>query len=295
MRNPPGHDPPQASQILWLNGRFVPADEASVSPLDRGFLYGDGLFETMRVENGSVLYLDDHLERLRNSLADLRIQPDAGSIPPDWRHVFGELLERNGLMEGIASVKIIMSRGISPGPGLPDASHPTTCLIARRYESPSPATYGKGWRLEVFREGFSPPLARHKSLNYLYFLAAKQAALDAGADEALITDPRGNITETSTGSIIARTDGHWWTPCNPFQLPGTTIRQVSKILSAESVRVEPRAATVEDLKSADTVWVLNSLMLIMPISRIGEHRVPDIAEEEASHLREELIRRGMRG
>jgi branched-subunit amino acid aminotransferase/4-amino-4-deoxychorismate lyase len=176
--------------------------------------------------------------------------------------------------------------------GLPASVQPTFIITARKYTPVDPLIYDKGWGLHVFREGFSPPLARFKSLNYLYFSLARQAALDVGADEALLLDPHGNVTETAAGSLLLRTDGKWWTPVSPYQLPGISIAQLIRILEDAGDNVERRPATIEDVFSANTIWVLNSLVGIMPVSRVGGRRVPDIAAQEASRFRSELFRRG---
>ncbi|HOI94460.1 MAG TPA: aminotransferase class IV [Syntrophobacter fumaroxidans] len=282
---------PEHPGIVWLNGSFLPAGEAFVSPLDRGFLYGDGVFETMRAECGRVLYLRDHLERLHRSLAALRIRVSAAA-PPDWGEVVRELLERAGLHRSVASVRITVTRGAGLSPGLPEASAPTLCVTARRYVPPVPSLHAEGFRLHVFRSGFSPPLAGMKTLNYLYFLCARQAALDAGADEALILDPEGRVAETSAGSLLARTDGRWWTPSSPFRLPGITIARVSDLLAARGHNVEPRTAPVEDLVSAQTLWILNSLMIVMPVRSLGEHHFSHPAHDEAAELAQRFIAAG---
>jgi len=274
------------ARVVWLNGRFLPLHQAAVSPMDRGFLYGDGVFETMRAQEGIVLYLEDHLERLHRSLEELRIPVD---LSLDWKRILIELLERNALLNTIAVVKIVVSRGTCPGPGLPSPELPTICVSAQEYHLPDEAIYRNGWRLKVFTEGFSPPLARHKTLNYLYFCMARQSALDAGADEALVLDPSGSITETSAGSLLARTQGKWWTPASPYQLSGTTLRQLSTLLHNEGNPVEVRQASLEDLFSAQTIWILNSLMLIMPVFMAEGRPVPDCGAEEASRLRRELV------
>jgi branched-chain amino acid aminotransferase/para-aminobenzoate synthetase component 1 len=274
---------------VWLNGRFLPVDKAAVSPLDRGFLYGDGVFETMRVEGGAVLYLEEHQERAARSLALLRINAE---LPPDSGEIIRELIHRNGLAGTAAAAKIVITRGVAPGLGLPAASAPTIWLTAHPYAPPAPSVYQNGWHLEFFREGFSPPLAAHKTLNYLYFLVARQAALDAGGDEAVILDHQGRITETSAGSIMARSSNTWWTPTGPYQLTGITIRQVTKILHRVGQEVEPRRAVPRDLLSADTIWIVNSLMGVMPVSRVQDHPVPHVAAEEAARLRDYLFEQG---
>jgi branched-chain amino acid aminotransferase len=307
------------SERVFLNGRMVPLHEARVSPLDRGFHYGDGIFTTMRAENGQVLFLNEHLNRLRQSLIELRLNPDLslhdhsvavpathqksplspplqkggwGDFSVNWKDILGDLLYQNGLAEEIAAVKIIITRGISSQLGLPTPEHATVFIHARRYDPPVPSTYRKGWRLQVFRDGFAPPLARHKSLNYLYYLTARQAALDAGADEAVVLDNQGKVTETAAGSLLLRTAGQWWTPVSPYQLSGITLSRVIQLLEETGQTVAKRSADAEELFSAETIWVLNSLLGIMPVSGLEGAPIAEPASEEAGRLRELLFTRG---
>lgn len=271
---------------IWLNGDFTPMDQARISPMDRGFLYGDGLFETLRADRGKIACLPMHLERLEASLSEFRIKLDP---TPDWESILNRLLRENKLTARVGAVKIIVTRGISPSPGLPASEKPTVCAIARPYDPPPRRMYEKGYKLHVYRQGYPPPLARFKSLNYLYHLIARQAALDAGCDMAVIVDQSGLVTETCAGSLIARTDGRWWTPEGRFQLPGTTVRSLRAILENAGFKVEPRPARLEHFHSADTVWTLNSLIGIMPVAQIDKKPVRNPAQAEAEHFRDMLF------
>jgi len=278
----------QSGPIVWLAGKFLPVEQAAVSPLDRGFLYGDGVFETMRCERGWVFYLEDHVQRLFGSLRELRIAPP---VHLDWRSLIAGLVARNVLDDAVASVKIVVTRGIAPGYGLPPAAAPTVCVTAQPYHPPEAAIYQRGWRLKVFESGFSPPLSKYKSLNYLYFLMARQDALDADADEAVIIDPGGHVAETSAGSILARTADRWWTPASPYQLSGITLRQVARFLAEQGHVVERRTATRQDLLAAETVWVLNSLLGVMPVYAISGAAISNPAADEAAQMRRRLFSR----
>ncbi len=272
---------------MWLNGVFMTPDKARISPLDRGFLYGDGFFETIRSEEGRILWLSMHTERLEASLSMFHIRLDP---IPDWEAILNRLLRENGLSTGVGAIKIIVTRGIEPSPGLPASGKPTVCVTAGPYVPPPRGAYEKGWKLHVYRQGYAPSLAGFKSLNYLYFLTARQAALEAGCDMAMILEQGGFVTETCTGSLLARTEGQWWTPKSRPQLPGTTIRVLSAILDEAGSKVEPRSARPEDFYSAETVWTLNSLIGIMPVAEIDEYRVPNPARAEAAHWRNRLFK-----
>ncbi len=275
-------DPAQAAEIIWLNGSFMPLGKACISPLDRGFLYGDGVFETMRAEEGRILCLEAHLARLRRTLSALRIASNDGS---NWGNAARELLDRNRLLEDSAAVKILVTRGVTDSPGLPAPRHPTVCITVRKYSPPSRDVYRRGWRLHVFRDGFSPPLAHHKTLNYLYFLQARQAALQANADEAVVLDPFGRVTETSAGSLLARTGGSWWIPSSPHKLPGVTVGYISELFRLSGMPVHDKECRPSDFEKAETVWVVNSLMGIMPVREIDDIHLPQPAEEDASFWR----------
>ena len=114
--------------------------------------------------------------------------------------------------------------------GLPQSWGSTLCLTVKKYHGPDESQYAAGWRLTVFPERYCSPLARHKTLNYLYHLTARQFALDAGFDEAIILDANRWISETAAGSLLVRAGGRWCRPASPYQLAGTTVVQVSGLL-----------------------------------------------------------------
>jgi branched-chain amino acid aminotransferase len=283
-----------AEQWVFLNGRIMPLSEARISPLDRGFQYGDGVFTTVRAESGCPLYLAAHLGRLTRSLKDLRIdwEPLQGM---DWRALLDEILRRNGLDGGLAGLKILVTRGVALPLGLPEGGKPTVFVQARPYEPPSPEQYADGWRLHICHSGYAPPLAIHKSLNYLYYLSARQEAIDAGADEAVVLDAYGHIAETAAGSLLICSDEVWWTAESPYQLPGITLQQVRRLFEEQGHTVESRSVSLAELAKAQTVWVLNSLIGIMPVRSVDGVELPLPAAKEAAHWRGELFAAGKGG
>lgn len=272
--------------IVWLNGAYTPIGRAGISPLDRGFLYGDGVFETLRAESGCILELRNHLERLHHSLAVLRITLQETI---EWESTLLGLLTHNALDRTTASLKIVVTRGVSPAFGLPQSIHPTVLLVPQRYDPPTDAAYRAGWNLIPFRAGFSPPLACHKSLNYLYFMMARQYARDQGADEAIILDPAGRITETAAGTLLLRSQGTWWTPSSPYQLPSVTLKRLGELFARDGQSIQRQHGTIADLEGTETVWVLSSLQLIMPACSIAGRPLPNPAVEEAARWRRSLL------
>jgi branched-chain amino acid aminotransferase/para-aminobenzoate synthetase component 1 len=242
-----------------------------VSVNDRGFLYGDGFFETLRAEEGRILFLPEHLARLKASAQAFRIPfPKKFS----WERRLGRVLAANGLERGLARVKILLTRGEAPGLGLPQETWPTLVIWAQPYTPPSPEEYARGWGLVTFPERRSTFLGRYKSLNYLFYLAARQYALDQGAKEALILEADGLVSEGAATSLIFAEDGNLYTPQAPSALPGVTVGALSRGLARRGISLQAVPTTPTQLSQADGLWLANSLMGVMPVSSLDGRTLP---------------------
>jgi len=258
-------------RFVWLNDALTPISQARVSVNDRGFLYGDGLFETLRAEAGRVLFLPEHLERLEASARVFNLPfPDA--VP--WQERLTALLAANGLSLGPARIKILLSRGEAEGLGLPSSSRPTLIIWAQPYTPPTPAEYAGGWPVAVFPEGRSTCMGRHKSLNYLYYLAARQYALDRGAKEALILEADGLVSEGAATSLVYLHQGRYCTPASASALPGVTLAVLGRGLSARGLTLEARSTSLVQLQKSQGLWLANSLMGLMPVAAIDGTPLP---------------------
>jgi len=258
-------------QFIWLNDAMVPISQARVSVNDRGFLYGDGLFETLRADGGRVHFLTEHLERLAASARVFRL-PFPADIP--WQERLAKLLTANGLSRGPARVKILLTRGVAEGLGLPEECRPTLVIYAQPYTPPSPEAYAAGWPVAVFPEGRSTFVGRHKSLNYLFYLAARQFALDRGAKEAIILEADGLVSEGAAASLIYLHQGQYYLPASASALPGVTVAVLGRGLAARGLSLEARCTTVAQLKASDGLWLANSLMGLMPVVAVDGAPVP---------------------
>jgi branched-chain amino acid aminotransferase len=261
----PGH------RFVWLNEELLPQAQARVSVDDRGFQFGDGLFETLRVQDGRVQFLAEHLERLRASARAFRL-PFPGQIP--WTERLDRLLAANGLTRGPARIKILLSRGLAEGLGLPEDCRPTLVIWAHPYTPPLPAEYAAGWPVAIFPEGRSAFMGRHKSLNYLFCLAARQYALDQGAKEALILEADGSVSEGAATSLVYQARGKFYTPEAASALAGVTVARLGRGLMARGLTLEFRPTTVTQLREAEGLWLANSLMGLMPVAAIDGTPVP---------------------
>ena len=258
-------------QFVWLNDELTPMSQARVSVNDRGFLYGDGLFETLRSDDGQVQLLAEHLERLGASARVFRL-PFPENTP--WPERLAQLLKANGLTRGAARIKILLSRGEAEGFGLPEECRPTLVIWAQPYSPPLPEEYVAGWPVAVFPEGRSTFVGRHKSLNYLFYLAARQYALDRGAREAIILEADGLVSEGAATSLVYLHQGRYYTPASASALPGVTVTVLGRGLAARGLTLAARPTTVARLQEAHGLWLANSLMGLMPVASIDGKPMP---------------------
>ncbi|QQP89163.1 aminotransferase class IV [Skermanella sp. TT6] len=235
---------------VWLNGAVVPAEAARIDPADRGFMLGDGLFETIRVAAGHPRHLDRHLARLAGGAAVLGIPlpMDAPAIAAG----IASLLDETGLAE--ASVRLTLTRGPAPRGLLPpDMPRPT--LLATVAPAPPPPAPARAVIARSTCRNELSPLSRLKSLNYLDGILARREAADRGADDALMLNTRGRLAEATVGNVFAVIDGVLVTPpAAEGALPG-----IARGLAIERLPVIERPVTVEELMRATEIAVTNSL------------------------------------
>ena len=215
------------SDIVYLNGSLVPRSQARISALDYGFLYGFGLFETMRAYEGRVFRLDRHLNRLARSAEVLGLP-----LPvTDLRSAVMATIQANQL--GDARVRIAVS--IGEGGMVPDPStcdKPTVLILAGHYQPYPEQVYEKGSKAIVssIRRNSQSPLSRLKSANYLESMLARQEARAAGVDEALCLNEKGLLAEASMSNVFLVTNGTLRTP-GPGSgiLPGITREAILEL------------------------------------------------------------------
>ncbi len=262
--------------LVWINEALLPLSQARVSVEDRGFLYGDGFFETLKAEDGRVLFLNEHLKRLRSSAQAFRINfPD--QVP--WKDRLPRLLAANGLQRGSAAVKILVTRGETSGLGLPVSSSLTLVIWARPYQPPGTAEYEAGWPVVVFPERRSTFIGGHKSLNYLFYLAARQFALDQGAREALVLEADGQVSEGAATSLIVAQNDQFLTPAAPSALPGVTVAVLARALQRQGKNLARARLQLSQVQEADGLWLANSLMGVMPVSSLEGKLMPQASEK----------------
>lgn len=280
--------------IVWWNGEVEPISAVRISPLDRGFQYGDGLFETIRVEKGRALFLEEHLRRLGKSLRELgfnknseniRLILDASEIEGILRH----LLERNGLGDWVSRLKIIITRGVTEGLGMPEPSEPTVLVMVVPYKPPDNEEYERGWDVVTLSHLFTPCFANHKTLNYLTFLMAREQARMRGAQEALLVDKAGYVSDGAASNFILFVDGFWVEPLSEWKLPGITMAKVVEFLQEMEQKVVKRRVCLQDLQRCDALWVTNSMVGVMPVRSVDGRSLPELKADLAGLIRRRLF------
>jgi para-aminobenzoate synthetase component 1 len=252
--------------MVWINGVFKPAHEATVAIDDTGFQYGFGFFETLRIDHGHILRLDQHLARFHHTWRQL-----FGARPQDftWDQIIDQVVSRNGLAQRTAAVKILAAAGPS---GVPP-SEGTILVTARRYRHRLTGRKERGLHLARYPHARQTPLADHKTMNYLYYYLAGRWAQEKGADEALILNPDGSISETNTANLILVRQGTVIQPQSPYVLPGVMQAAVTAALKSQGYSLQHNPTTMADLLSAEEVLLSNALMGVVPVLSLDNTRL----------------------
>jgi para-aminobenzoate synthetase component 1 len=242
---------------VWQDGRMIHRDRAVVPVSDLGIQYGFGFFETIRVEKGIPCRLQAHLDRFNRTWTAL-----FGHPPPDltWASIVDQVVEKNGLNHASAALKILATRGTAGC-----ARNTGTLLVsARPYTHRLTALGATGLKLATYPHRRMSPLADFKTLNYLYYHLAGVWAREQGADEALILNPDGTISETHTANLLVVSGKTVIRPRSSHVLPGVMQAAVSRRLQALGFSTEDRAILPDALREADMVLLTNSLMGAVP-------------------------------
>lgn len=253
--------------IVFFNGRFLPKDEVRISPDDRGFLFADGVYEVIRIYAGRPFMMEEHLDRLRYSLGELRITLPRQQIE-DLARITGELIRLNDLAQGEATIYIQVTRGEAP----------------RKHAFPSGPTPPT---LYVMASPFHPPLEKWelgvgvilvpdvrwarcdiKSLMLAANVLANQAAKERGAEEAIFVRD-GIITEGTHTNVCAVFDGQLVThPATNQILAGITRGLVLELCSRIGIPSRQAPIPVSDLPSAGELLLLGTTTQIMPVVQV---------------------------
>ncbi|HVY57698.1 MAG TPA: D-amino-acid transaminase [Xanthobacteraceae bacterium] len=263
------------SRIAYVNGRYRPHRDAMVHVEDRGYQFADGVYEVCEVRGGQIVDERRHLDRLRRSLAELRIREP---MPPAALGVvLRETIRRNRVRDGLVYLQI--TRGVArrdhafPPPGTPPSLVVTARNVARSRGDEAAAD---GIAVITVPENRWPRVDI-KSVSLLPNVLAKQAAREKGAREAWFVDPDGYVSEgSSSNAWIVTADGAVVTrPADHGILRGISRGVLFEAIAAEGLRLEERPFTVAEALAAREAFVTAATQIVMPVVRIDGHPIGD--------------------
>ena len=258
--------------LAYVNGSIIPGEKAVISINDRGWLYGDSVFETMRTYSGRVYKAMDHFERLRQSAELVGINLPMSDL--EMSEQVDSLLEAQAPTSDVA-IRVTVSRGVG-GAGLypSEAPQPTVVIQLRDLPYYPPVTFTKGWSLVIAKTQRNDTAAinpRIKSANFLNNVMAKREAVEAGVDDALMLNKDGFITE-STGSnfFMVRGDELVTPAVSDGILAGITRQLVLDIGKAAGLDVREESIRPEELQNGQEAFLTLTSAGIIPIIRIND-------------------------
>lgn len=250
--------------ICYLNGEYLPLREARISPLDRGFLFGDSVYEVLPVHGGRMFRFREHFDRLARSLSEIRLA--APHTHEQWLAILNELIRRNGGADMYAYVQVTRGMELGRNHAFPHQITPSVFAMAAPLPVLSEEERAHGCAaitVEDFRWG----RCDIKTTALLANVLMKQQAADAGALEAIIVRDRDVLEGSSTNIFVVR-DGRLATPPNSHRiLPGTTRDAVLELASG-TLPVEIRRIGVEELRVASEVWISAATRDVLPVTKI---------------------------
>ncbi|MGB9886121.1 MAG: branched-chain-amino-acid transaminase [Moorellales bacterium] len=255
--------------IVYLNGEFLPVEEARISVFDHGFLYGDGVFEGIRAYNGRVFRLRQHLDRLYDSAHSIGL--DIGMPKEEMLNVVLETVRRNGLRD--AYIRLVVARGVGDlGLDPRKCKRPTVLCIAAHIQLYPQELYEKGLELVTVATRRNLPEAinpRIKSLNYLNNILAKIEATLAGASEGLMLNQEGYVAEATGDNIfLVKQEALITPPSHVGILEGITRNAVMELAARQGLEVREEVFTRYDVYTADECFLTGTAAEIIPVAKL---------------------------
>ena len=260
--------------IVYINGLFWTIDKANISVLDRGFTYGDGLFETMRVYSGKIFRLEHHLDRLFQSARSIFIE-----LPITRNEIQSAIyaaIKLNGLSDSI--VRLTVTRGeLDSGVNVDYSSPPTIVILVKPVKAISKKTYKDGIGIKLYKksairtQGISNKI---KSCNYLSNIILRENALKENFFEAVLLDHNHNVTEGTISNIFIIKNNQLKTPIlNEFVLSGIIRQAILDLCLENNIPFKEDLITERELYEADELFLTNSAIEILPVRNINRHKL----------------------
>ncbi|MBI4717528.1 MAG: branched-chain-amino-acid transaminase [Planctomycetes bacterium] len=268
---------PRADLKVWMGTEVVPVSEARVGVFDHGLLYGDGIFEGIRIYNGRIFKEAEHIRRFFESAKAIRLElPMTGE---EISAAMYETMRANGIT-GDGYIRLVCTRGVGLlGISISHTACPMLIVIADKIALYPPEVYERGLRCivsSVVRNNANSTSPRVKSLNYLNNVMAKLEAKDAGADEAVMINDEGHVSECTGDNIFLVRYGELLTP-SPAEgiLEGVTRSVVMELARRRHIPVSEKVLIRHDLYIADECFATGTAAEIVPITEINKRMIGD--------------------
>ena len=253
--------------IVYLNGAFVPLSQAKVSILDRGFCYGDALFETMRAYSGKIFHLNLHLDRLERGAQSIHMElPESRDR---IQEILYETFNRNQGADAVIRLTITRGNGVVGKLWQADTT-PTLSVYVRPYSSPPDEWYQKGVSISLIPNSATKVGALQeqiKSANYLSQILARKQAEDQNSVDGIMINDQGEICDGTISNIFVVKDGVLSTPVvNSYVLAGVTRHVVLKLAAEMKTPCKERSMIADDILEGDEIFLTNTGWEILPVT-----------------------------
>jgi len=259
--------------LVYVDGKWLPKSQATVSVFDHGLLYGDGVFESFRVYGGVIFQFHEHLKRLYVSSKAIKLKVSLS--PEEMTNAIVETVRRNGLKD--AYIRLMVTRGVGDMGVDPRKCSKTTVIIIVENIPPSFGNAKQGISLiisSIRRDTVDATTHEIKSLNYLNSVLAKQEAVDLGADDALMLDKNGFISEsTTTNLFIIKGEEVYTPPTFAGILSGVTRNRTIRLISDLGYKISEKTITPFDLTTADEAFLTGTLAEVAPIVKVKGYQI----------------------
>ena len=260
-------DPRNANILLSVNGELIPRNEAKVSVFDAGFLLGDGVWESFRLHKGTLVFIEDHLDRLFRGASEISLDP--GRSRDEIRGEIDRVIQANEMHDNV-HLRLILSRGIKPTPYQAPwviSSSPTLVIIPE-YKKANIRRAIDGISLVSVSVRRGGPEIQNPTINSLSkhnCIAACIEASERGGEEGLMLDPDGYVSTCNSTHFFMVKDDQVWTSTGEFCLDGITRRKVLDICKSNDIRSYERNFTFDDVLLADEAFVTGTFAGLTPV------------------------------
>lgn len=276
--------------LVHVNGAYFPRDKAMVSVFDSGFALGDGIWEGLRLVKGKLISLDAHLDRLFEGARTIDL--DIGLDRAGVTKVVTDTLAKNGMTDG-AHIRLMITRGTKKTPNQDPrfVIGPPTIVCVAEYKTPLPEAKAKGYALftSTFRttgpDQFDLRLNSHSRLNLIQALIQ---AIKAGADEALMLDPRGFVASCNSTNFFVVRGGEIWTSTSLYSFKGITQANVIAAWRAAGHTARECDLTLAQVYSADEAFVTGTLGGVTPVTKVDGRPIGDGTAGKLTKLASDL-------